>query len=38
MDKDRFRHDLGKVEEGYIEVAKRLGILIDKKDLKEKKR
>jgi len=38
MDKDRFRHDLGKVEEGYVEVARRLGILIDKKDLKEKKR
>ena len=27
MDKDRFRRDLGKVEEGYQEVAKRLGIL-----------
>ncbi len=27
MDKDRFRHDLGKVEEGYQEVARRLGIL-----------
>jgi phosphoribosylaminoimidazole-succinocarboxamide synthase len=27
MDKDRFRKDLGKVEEGYQEVAKRLGIL-----------
>ncbi len=26
MDKDRFRQDLGKVEEGYQEVAKRLGI------------
>ncbi len=38
MDKDRFRQDLGKVEESYQEVARRLGILIDKKDLKEKKR
>ena len=27
MDKDRFREDLGKVEEAYQEVAKRLGIL-----------
>jgi phosphoribosylaminoimidazole-succinocarboxamide synthase len=27
MDKDRFRQDLGKVEEAYQEVAKRLGIL-----------
>ena len=27
MDKDRFRRDLGKVEEAYQEVAKRLGIL-----------
>jgi phosphoribosylaminoimidazole-succinocarboxamide synthase len=27
MDKDRFRKDLGKVEEAYQEVAKRLGIL-----------
>ena len=27
MDKDRFRHDLGNVEEGYQEVARRLGIL-----------
>lgn len=27
MDKDRFRHDLGKVEEAYQEVARRLGIL-----------
>ena len=26
LDKDRFRHDLGKVEEAYQEVAKRLGI------------
>ena len=29
MDKDRFRHDLGKVEEAYREVARRLGILPD---------
>ena len=27
MDKDRFREDLGQVEEGYQEVARRLGIL-----------
>jgi phosphoribosylaminoimidazole-succinocarboxamide synthase len=27
MDKDRFRQDLGNVEEGYQEVARRLGIL-----------
>ncbi|HWK43652.1 MAG TPA: phosphoribosylaminoimidazolesuccinocarboxamide synthase [Stellaceae bacterium] len=27
MDKDRFREDLGKVEEAYQEVARRLGIL-----------
>ena len=27
MDKDRFRRDLGKVEEAYQEVAMRLGIL-----------
>lgn len=37
MDKDRFRHDLGKVEESYMEVARRLGIIVDKKKLKEKK-
>ena len=29
MDKDRFRQNLGRVEEGYQEVAKRLGILLD---------
>ena len=29
MDKDRFRRDLGRVEEAYQEVARRLGILID---------
>ena len=27
LDKDRFRHDLGNVEQGYQEVARRLGIL-----------
>jgi phosphoribosylaminoimidazole-succinocarboxamide synthase len=27
MDKDRFRRDLGNIEEGYQEVARRLGIL-----------
>lgn len=27
MDKDRFRHDMGGVEEAYQEVARRLGIL-----------
>ena len=27
MDKDRFRQNLGRVEEGYQEVARRLGIL-----------
>ena len=30
MDKDRFRRDLGNVEEAYIEVARRIGIAIDK--------
>ncbi len=29
MDKDRFRRDLGKVEEAYREVARRLGVLPD---------
>lgn len=29
MDKDRFRQDLGKVEEAYQEVARRLGIFVD---------
>ncbi|WP_101877969.1 phosphoribosylaminoimidazolesuccinocarboxamide synthase [Lachnoclostridium edouardi] len=28
MDKDRFRRDLGNVEEAYIEVARRMGITI----------
>jgi phosphoribosylaminoimidazole-succinocarboxamide synthase len=27
MDKDRFRRDMGKIEEAYQEVARRLGIL-----------
>jgi phosphoribosylaminoimidazole-succinocarboxamide synthase len=27
LDKDRFRRDLGKVEEAYQEVARRLGVL-----------
>ena len=27
MDKDRFRRDMGRVEEAYQEVARRLGIL-----------
>jgi phosphoribosylaminoimidazole-succinocarboxamide synthase len=43
MDKDRFRQDLGRVEEAYQEVAKRLGILpesgqehTDKNDKEEK--
>ena len=36
MDKDRFRQDLGDVEEAYREVARRLGILPegDIKDIK----
>ena len=36
MDKDRFRKDLGRVEEAYQEVARRLGILPegDFRDLK----
>ncbi|QDH17840.1 phosphoribosylaminoimidazolesuccinocarboxamide synthase [Swingsia samuiensis] len=29
MDKDRFRRDMGKVEEAYQEVARRLGILTE---------
>ena len=29
MDKDRFRRDLGKVEEAYQEVARRLGVLTE---------
>ena len=27
LDKDRFRRDLGRVEEAYQEVARRLGVL-----------
>jgi phosphoribosylaminoimidazole-succinocarboxamide synthase len=27
MDKDRFRRDLGRIEEAYQEVARRLGVL-----------
>ncbi len=27
LDKDRFRRDLGDVEEAYIEVAKRMGLM-----------
>ena len=30
MDKDRFRKDLGNVEEAYVEVARRLGLEIEK--------
>jgi phosphoribosylaminoimidazole-succinocarboxamide synthase len=29
MDADRFRQDLGRVEEGYQEVARRLGLLLE---------
>ena len=29
MDKDRFRRDMGDVEEGYQEVARRLGVLAE---------
>ena len=29
MDKDRFREDLGRVEQAYQEVARRLGILAE---------
>jgi len=32
MDKDRFRRDLGKVEEAYREVARRLGVLPGEND------
>lgn len=35
MDKDRFRRDLGKVEEAYQEVARRLGVLTELKDENE---
>ena len=30
MDKDRFRRDLGNVEEAYIEVARRMGLELEK--------
>ena len=33
MDKDRFRRDLGNVESAYQEVAKRLGISLEKRSL-----
>jgi phosphoribosylaminoimidazole-succinocarboxamide synthase len=29
LDKDRFRRDLGRVEEAYQEVARRLGLLTE---------
>ncbi|HZT88214.1 MAG TPA: phosphoribosylaminoimidazolesuccinocarboxamide synthase [Stellaceae bacterium] len=29
LDRDRFREDLGRVEEGYQEVARRLGLLLE---------
>jgi phosphoribosylaminoimidazole-succinocarboxamide synthase len=29
LDKDRFREDLGRIEEGYQEVARRLGIVLE---------
>ena len=40
MDKDRFRRDLGRVEEAYQEVAKRLGILPEagSRDMKARRR
>jgi len=34
MDKDRFRRDLGNIEEAYQEVARRLGILPESKIIK----
>lgn len=38
LDKDRFRLDLGKVEDGYREVARRLGVLpAEQKPEREKK-
>ena len=36
MDKDRFRRDLGSVEEAYQEVARRLGILPEGGEFEEK--
>ncbi len=35
LDKDRFRHDLGKVEQAYREVARRLGVLPHNAALKQ---
>src|SRR5437588_12848199 len=32
LDKDRFRQDLGGVEEAYQEVARRLGLLLTEED------
>ena len=32
LDKDRFRQDLGQVEEAYQEVARRLGLLRDEEE------
>ncbi len=34
LDKDRFRQDLGDVPEAYAEIARRLGVLKDRPDLK----
>ncbi len=31
LDKDRFRNDLGKIEEAYEEVARRMGVLVEEK-------
>ncbi len=36
LDKDRFRRNLGGVEEAYQEVARRLGVLMDNKPTKSK--
>jgi phosphoribosylaminoimidazole-succinocarboxamide synthase len=33
LDKDRFRQDLGSVEEAYQEVARRLGLLRDDEEV-----
>jgi phosphoribosylaminoimidazole-succinocarboxamide synthase len=33
LDKDRFRQDLGNVEEAYQEVARRLGILREEEEV-----
>ncbi len=37
LDKDRFRKDLGKIIEGYQEVARRLGIMPEETNIKEVK-